>query len=376
MKIGSEVVSDTLDLFGTFQLGRRTLKNRVVMAPLTRARCRDLVPGPPQAEYYGQRASAGLIVSEGTPISEEGQGYINVPGIWTDAQEAGWRLVTDAVHAAGGVIFSQLWHVGRVSHASLQPDGGRPVSSTNRPAVDKRGQCYILDENGNEAFALPDTPRALRTDEMPRIVEDFANAARRADRAGFDGIELHGANGYLFEQFLNPVLNDRTDAYGGSLENRMRLLMDVVDAVTAVLGKDRVGVRLAPFNRQHDMAEYAENAETYLAVARALSKRGIVYLHMNDNWSTGKSVIPEQFLADMRAAFSGAIILAGGNTRERAERLIGAGLIDLAAFGQHFISNPDLVERMRNDWPLTPADRVTFYGGGAEGYTDYPTHTA
>lgn len=360
------------DLFAPFRFAGHELRNRFVMAPMTRARRPDYVPDAETALYYRQRASAGLIVSEGTPVSPEGQGYIHVPGIWSDEQVEGWRLVTDAIHEQGGAIFAQLWHVGRMSHSSLQPDGGAPVSSTTRPARDPKSMAYVLGEDGVPGFAKPSVPRALATEEVSRVVADFARAGRNAQSAGFDGIEVHAANGYLFEQFLNPVLNERTDRYGGSIENRVRLVLETVDALIGVLCKDRVGIRLAPFNRQFDMPVYDDGGETYLHLARELDKREIAYIHLNDNWAAGHSVIDEAFLREFRKAYRGTLILAGAMTLDRARHLVEEGLIDLPAFGQPFISNPDLVERLRQGAALAQPDRATYYGGGSEGYTDYP----
>ena len=343
------------------------------MAPMTRARRPDCIADAETARYYQQRASAGLIISEGTPVSEEGQGYIRVPGLWSAEQAAGWRLVTDAVHAKGGAIFAQLWHVGRVSHTLLQPGGQAPVSSTTTPVRDPKSKAFVTLPDGTDGFVEPSVPRALETGEVGRIVQDFAASARHADAAGFDGIEIHAANGYLFEQFLNPVLNDRTDRYGGAVENRARLVLETVDALVDVLGPGRVGIRLAPFNRQFDMPPY-DAAETYLYLARELAKRPLAYVHLNDNWALGASVITEDFLAAFRAAYPGTLILAGAMTKERAVALVGKGLIDLPAFGQPFIANPDLVARLEHGYPLATPDRATYYGGGAEGYTDYSSY--
>jgi 2,4-dienoyl-CoA reductase-like NADH-dependent reductase (Old Yellow Enzyme family) len=360
-------------LFDSYSMGNRVLANHITMAPMTRARNPDCIPDERTALYYRQRATAGLIVSEGTPVSPEGQGYIAVPGIWSAEQVAGWKKVTDAVHTEGGTIFAQIWHVGRMSHASLQPDGGAPVSASGKaPAKDPKNMAFVVLADGTPGFADPTPPRALSTEEVSRVANDFVKAAVNAVDAGFDGIEIHAANGYLFEQFINPLINDRTDCYGGSRENRVRFLLDTVDAIAAAIGAARVGVRLAPNNRQFDMPAYADNEATYLHIARELSRRGIVYVHLNDNHAHGVSVIGEPFLRDFRQAFSGTLILAGSMTKARAERLVEDGLIDLAAFGQPFISNPDLVARLRKDIALTPPDRATYYGGGAEGYTDYP----
>ena len=360
------------DLFQSYGFKGHRLSNRLVMAPMTRARRPDYVPNAETALYYSQRASAGLIVSEGTPVSPEGQGYINVPGIWSADQVAGWRLVTDAVHEEGGTIFAQLWHVGRMSHVSLQPDGRQPVSSTNKPAPDPKSMAFVFLEVGSTGFAEPSVPRPLETEEVARVVLDFVRGARNAVEAGFDGVELHSANGYLFEQFLNPILNDRTDRYGGSLENRARIVLETVDAMIAAIGADRVGIRLAPFNQQFDMPVYDDDGETYLYLGRELAKRGIAYVHLNDNWAAGRSVVGEDFLRRFREAFDGTIILAGAMTLERGRRLVDEGMIDLPAFGQPFIANPDLVERLRTGAPIATPDRATYYGGGSAGYIDYP----
>lgn len=360
-------------LFDTYSMKKRDLANHIAMAPMTRARNPDCVANELTALYYRQRATAGLIVSEGTPVSPEGQGYISVPGIWSAAQVAGWKKVTDAVHQEGGTIFAQIWHVGRMSHASLQPAGGAPVSSTDKaPAKDPKNMAFVHLPDGTPGFVDPTPPRPLSTEEVGRVTQDFVKAAINAVDAGFDGIEIHAANGYLFEQFINPLINDRTDRYGGSLGNRVRFLMETVDAIAAAIGADRVGVRLAPNNRQFDMPEYADNEATYLHIGKELSKRGIAYVHLNDNHAHGVSVVGEPFLRDFRQVFPGTLILAGSMTKARAERLVDEGVIDLAAFGQPFISNPDLVARLKTSAALAPPDRATYYGGGAEGYTDYP----
>ncbi|WP_025733645.1 alkene reductase [Carnimonas nigrificans] len=359
-------------LFAPYQMGNITLGNRFVMAPMTRARRPDYVANEETALYYRQRATAGLIVSEGTTISPEAQGNIDVPGIWTEEQIAGWRKVTEAVHQEGGKIFAQLWHVGRVSHTSLQPDGKAPVSASDIPATGK-GKPYVHREDGRAGFADASTPRPLATDEVARVVKDYAHAAHNAIKAGFDGVELHSANGYLLEQFLNPKINTRTDQYGGSLENRARFTLEVVDALIEAIGKARVGIRLSPFNQQFDMPPYAENADTYLYLAQELTKREVVYVHLNDNWAAGHSVISDDFVGKFRALYPGTLMLAGAQTLERAQRQVDEGLIDLPAFGQPFIANPDLVERFRQGAELNTPDRDTYYGGGTRGYTDYPT---
>lgn len=363
------------NLFQPLKFGAHTLRNRVAMAPMTRARNPGCVADAQTALYYRQRASAGLIVSEGTPVSPEGQGYIDVPGIWSAEQVAGWKLVTDAVHEEGGVMFAQLWHVGRMSHVSLQPDGGAPVSASNKPPAESPKSMAYVRIDGTPGFAHPSPPRALSTGEVERVVRDFVNAARNAVEAGFDGIEIHAANGYLFEQFFNPLINDRTDRYGGPLENRVRFLLETVDAVCRAIGAQRLGVRLAPNSRQFDMSEYPGNEAAYLHIARELARREIAYVHLNDNHALGASVLSDTFLRTFREAYAGTLILAGGLTRERAANLLQQGTIDLAAFGQPFISNPDLVARLAQNLPLAIPDRATYYGGDARGYTDYPFAT-
>ncbi|MGR9202308.1 alkene reductase [Rhizobium leguminosarum] len=362
-------------LFEPFDLSGLILKNRIVMAPMTRARRPNLIPDATTAEYYRQRAGAGLIVSEGTPVSQEARGYIGVPGIWSAEQVNGWRSVTRAVHDAGSAIYAQLWHVGRVSHTLLQPDGRAPVSSTNVPVRDAKTRAYVYLENGEKGFVEPSIPRPLETGEISRVIEDFVKAAQNAVAAGFDGVEIHAANGYLFEQFLNPVLNDRSDIYGGSTENRARLALETVDAIAAAIGSRRVGIRLAPFNRQFDMPAY-DATDTYLHLGRELAERDMSYVHLNDNHALGESIITKAFLAEFRSAFVGTVVLAGAMTKERANELVGEGLIDLPAFGRPFIANPDLVARLEKDIPLAIPDQATFYGGGEEGYTDYPPFDA
>lgn len=364
-----------IDLFQPYAFAGHRLGNRISMAPMTRARRPDYVANGETASYYRQRASAGLIISEGTPVSAEGQGYINVPGIWSPEQVAGWRLVTEAVHQEGSTIFAQLWHVGRMSHVSLQPNGGKPVSSTSKPARDPKSMAFVFLDDGSAGMVEPSVPRPLETGEVARVIEDFVRGARNARDAGFDGIELHAANGYLFEQFLNPVLNDRTDQYGGSVGNRTRIVLETVDAMIDAIGAERVGIRLAPFNQQFDMPVYDDGGETYLFLAGELAKRRIAYIHLNDNWAAGRSVIDDAFLRQFRDAFDGTLILAGAMTIDRAQRLVDDGLIDLPAFGQPFIANPDLVERLRRGAPLATSNRDTWYGGGSAGYTDYPALT-
>ncbi|MEA2954776.1 MAG: N-ethylmaleimide reductase [Alphaproteobacteria bacterium] len=365
------------DLFDSYDLSGLLLPNRIVMAPLTRARAKSDAADELIALYYAQRSTAGLIISEGTPISRQGQGYVFNPGIFLSDQIAGWRKVTRSAHSAGGRIFAQLWHVGRVSHFSIQ--GRQPVSATDRIA--RGAMAFGYDEQGQPSFLPVSSPYALTTTEVGRIVEDFAIAADNAVAAGFDGIELHAANGYLFEQFLNPLVNDRTDRYSADLmENRLRFTLEVVDAVNARIGSQRVGIRFSPFGQNSDMPPYPDAEQTYLQLGRELADRRIAYMHFMDQ--SGYRSMPARvsdkvhsLLRKLRPTFDkGALVLAGGQTPAKANELIASGTIDLAAFGQPFIANPDLVARLRNGWPLAEPERETYYGGGAEGYVDYPPY--
>ncbi|REE92666.1 alkene reductase [Cupriavidus plantarum] len=372
-------------LFKPFDLAGLTLSNRVVMAPLTRSRAPADVADERIALYYAQRATAGLIVSEGTPISREGQGYLFNPGIFTDAQIAGWRLTTNSVHAVGGHMFAQIWHVGRVSHPSIQEGGKLPVSPSSKQPVG--AQAFGYDTEGEPKLVAPPAPRQLATEEIHRIVAEFAQAADNAIAAGFDGVEIHGANGYLHEQFLNPLVNDRDDEFSArTMENRLRFTLAVIDAVVARIGASRVGIRISPYGQLFDMPLHPEIDATYTALAQEIGKRKLAYVHLMDQsgFIVGQTKIDSGAASGFQALLGKlksylpdtALILAGGMTRERAEQLIEDGLIDLAAFGASFISNPDLVARLENGWALTPADRSTFYGGGAEGYIDYAPYKA
>jgi N-ethylmaleimide reductase len=359
------MVANDSPLLQPFRLGVLTLPNRVVMAPLTRNRAThgSDVPNELAATYYRQRASAGLIVSEGTQISQQGQGYVWTPGMYSDAQIDGWRRATDAVHEAGGRIFAQLWHVGRISHVSLQPNGGAPVAPS---AIRASTRTFI--ESG---FAEVSEPRALETAEIPGIVADFAKAAANAKRAGFDGVELHGANGYLIDQFLRDGTNKRTDAYGGSVENRARFALEVVDAVAKVWPASRVGIRIAPVSPANDIAD-SNPAAIFGHLAAKLSERKIAYIHVVEGATQGDRNIAPFDWAALRRGFSGAYIANNGYTREMAIGALAADNVDLVAFGRPFIANPDLVERLRRGAELAAGDRATFFGGGAKGYTDYP----
>jgi 2,4-dienoyl-CoA reductase-like NADH-dependent reductase (Old Yellow Enzyme family) len=367
------------NLFSPINLSGLELPNRIFMPPLTRSRGPNDAATEQVALYYTQRATAGLIVSEGSPISQEGQGYFYNPGIFTPEQIAGWRLVTDSVHSVGGHMFVQLWHVGRISHTSIQANGAAPVSSTDKAA--DNAMAFGRDDNGNIGFVPSSKPRALETEEIARVVGDFVQAARNAMEAGFDGIELHAANGYLFDQFLNPFINDRTDRYSAkTVEGRLRFTLEVVDAVGAEIGINRIGIRLTPYGVIGSVPMFDDTEETFVALGKALGDRGIAYFHVMDqtgffNTPEGQKptsdAIKELLIKWRSVAPNTAIFLDGGMTKAKAEELILNGVIDMAGFGQAYIANPDLVARFRNNWPLNPADRATYYTGGAKGYIDY-----
>ncbi|GHB07577.1 alkene reductase [Salinicola rhizosphaerae] len=361
-------------LFDSYDLEGLKLKNRAVMAPMTRARAPGYVPTAEMVRYYGQRAGAGMIVTEGTPISREGNGFVDCPGLWNADQIAAWSKVTDRVHDQGGSIFTQIWHVGRMSHVSLQEDGKAPVSPTSLQA--ENSSAFGYDENGNAGFVPASKPHALTTAEVGRVIEDFAKAAENAVEAGFDGVEIHGANGYLVEQFINGAINDRSDQYGGdTTENRARFALEVVDACIARIGASRVGIRLSPFGRLHDLGDFDGEEETFLYLAKELGHRGIAFIHIMDQASRGAPAMPEGFLEQFRSSYDGTLILAGGLNLDKANALLDAGTIDLAAFGSPYVANPDLVERYRHGWPVAEPDMALYYGGDAHGYTDYPPYS-
>lgn len=354
-------------LFQPYVLGPLTLANRIVMAPLTRNRAgAGLVPNPLAAAYYAQRASAGLIITEATQISAQAQGYQDTPGIYTPDQIAGWREVTDAVHARGGRIFVQLWHVGRISHVDLQPGNAAPVSAS---AV--RAQTKTFVHNG---FVDVSEPRALGIDELPAIIDDFRQAAANAMVAGFDGVEIHGANGYLLEQFIKDGANQRTDAYGGSIENRARLLLEVTAAVAQEIGADRTGVRISPVSPANAIS-ISDPQPQYDYIVDQLSALRIVYLHVVEGATGGpRDVAPFDF-DGLRRRFAGTYMANNGYDLDLANAHLAEGKADLFAFGRAFISNPDLVERLKTGAPLNALNPATLYGGGAEGYIDYPALT-
>ena len=350
-------------LFQPFTLGDLHLPNRVLMAPMTRSRAgAGNVATPLTATYYAQRASAGLIISEATQVAPEGQGYISTPGIYSPEQEAGWRVVTDAVHAAGGRIYAQLWHVGRISHTSFQPGGAAPVAPS---AITAPGQSYTAE--GPQPFS---EPRALETEEIAGVVAQYAHGAKVAIAAGFDGVELHAANGYLIDQFLRDGTNHRTDRYGGSIPNRLRFLQEVVEAVAEFVPRDRIGVRLSPGGTFNGMSD-SDPEPLFIAAAAALTEQKVGYLHLIDAVA-GMMAGPRRYAAALRPHFPGPLILNGGFTTETAEEALRSGLADLIAFGVPFLANPDLPRRLALGAPLNPPDFSTFYSGGEKGYADYP----
>jgi len=364
-------------LFSPLQVGPYRLNHRVVMAPLTRMRAErpSLAPRPLNAEYYGQRATpGGLIIAEASPVMATGHGSPGTPGIYSEQQIKGWRGVVDAVHAKGGLIFLQLWHVGRVSHSSFQPGGVLPVAPS---AVPISAPLKTMTADGKPAPY--ETPRALETSEIAGVVDSFRQAARNALRAGFDGVEIHGANGYLIEQFLQSHTNLRTDRYGGSIANRTRFLMEITQAVIDVWGVERVGVRLSPYGVANDSGE-ADPMPLYTHVIESLDPLGLAYLHFVEPRSSGagRAEVNHQNVPSamvlFRPIWSGVLISAGGFTGETAEAAIAAGHADAIAFGRIFISNPDLPRRLKHGFPLTPYNRATFYGGEEAGYTDYSAY--
>jgi N-ethylmaleimide reductase len=362
-------------LFDPVQAGDLRLANRIVMAPLTRNRAPDAIPTPLMTEYYTQRATAGLIITEATAISHQAQGYADVPGLYGTEQLDGWKRITEAVHDAGGKIVVQLWHVGRVSHSDLQPGGGKPVAPSAITAKTKT----VLIKDGVPTFVATSEPRALDAAELPDIVHTYQAAARNAvETAGFDGVEIHAANGYLLDQFLKSGSNQRTDDYGGSLKNRARLLLEVVRAVTGAIGGGRTGIRLSPVTPANDAFD-ADPQPLFDYVVKQLAKLNLAYIHIIEGATGGARALPDRPFdyAELKAAYraaggKGAWMVNNGYYRALAEQAVIDGSADLVAFGKPFIANPDLVERLRLNTPLNTPDAATFYGGGAKGYTDYP----
>ncbi|SEM41949.1 N-ethylmaleimide reductase [Variovorax sp. YR750] len=346
------------------------LANRTVMAPMTRSRAVNAnTPNTLMAEYYGQRASAGLLITEGTSPSPNGLGYARIPGLFNEVHVRGWKVVTDAVHAKGGKIFVQLMHTGRVSHTANLPAGAEVLGPTASPCP---GDMHT-DSQGMQPHSAP---RAMTAIDIARAVDEYANAARLAIEAGFDGVELHAANGYLIEQFLNANVNQRTDAYGAGIEGRNRFALEVASATAAVIGAQRVGIRLSPYGVFNSTGAFPEVEAQYLALTEKLSKLGLQYVHLLDHSAMGAPPVPAELKAQLRTAFQGLFILAGGFDRAKAESALEAGQADLIAFARSFLANPDLVERMRNDTALNVIDTATFYTPGPRGYTDYPVLVA
>jgi N-ethylmaleimide reductase len=353
-------------LFEPFMLGPIALPNRLVMAPLTRNRAipPGMAPSPLAADYYGQRASAGLLITEASQVSQQGQGYQDTPGIYSKEQVEGWRKVTDRVHERGGRIFIQIWHVGRISHTSLQAGGGKPVAPS---AIRAKGKTFV-----NGTFADVSEPRALELSEIPGIIDDFKRGAVNALAAGFDGVEIHGANGYLLDQFAKDGTNKRTDAYGGGIENRAKLLLEVSKAVAAEAGAERTGIRISPVTPANDVSD-SNPQPLFDYIVDGLEALKLTYIHVIEG-ATGRprDIAPFDY-ASLRKRFKRAYMANNGYDFELAEKQLAANAADLIAFGKPFISNPDLVERLKTGAPLNEWDKATFYGGGARGYTDYPT---
>lgn len=355
-----------MKLFEKAQLGAITLKNRIVMSPMTRSRAVGNIPNDLMAEYYAQRATAGLIITEGTSPSPNGLGYSRIPGIFSDEQVEGWKKITSAVHEKGGKIIVQLMHTGRISHGLNLPEGAEVLAPS---AVKPAGQMWT-DSAQMQDFP---TPRALTAEELVSTKAEFVKAAKNAITAGFDGIELHGANGYLLEQFLSPISNVRTDQYGGSIENRARFVLEVVADTAAAIGADKAGIRLSPYGVASDMPHYPEIDETYAYLASELSKLNLLYIHIADHSAMGAPEVPISIKQTIRNTFKNSFITAGGYTKETAEADLQSGLGDLVGFGRPFINNPDLVDRFVNDYELSAdLDMNTFYTADEKGYTDYP----
>jgi len=363
-------------LFTPYRLGNIELQNRVVMAPMTRNRANnpDFAPNDIMVEYYRQRASAGLIITEGIPVSDQGRGYAFTSGVYSDAQAAGWKKVTQAVHQAGGRIYAQIWHCGRINHSSLRADRSPPVGPSSITAQAKTMGLNL--ETGAPAFLPCEPPHALTIPEIKAVVADFVLNAKNAIAAGFDGVEIHGANGYLLDEFRCPFINDRQDEYGGSLENRCRLHLEIAQAVSDAVGAERVAMRLSPYGAANDMKPDPDPIATYGYLARECEKIGLAYLHFYDQGMTWIHEAGHPLLKTLRESFSRALILCGGFDGDKAEAALAAGSGDLIAFGKPYVSNPDLVTRLQTAVELAAWNTKTFYGGGAAGYTDYPALVA
>ena len=357
-------------LLSPYKLGSIELKNRIVMAPMTRSRAIGNIPNKLMAKYYRQRAGAGLIITEGTSPSPNGLGYSRIPGIYREAQVEGWKKITDAEHSKGGKIFVQLMHTGRISRSENMPEDAVIIAPS---AVKPAGQMWT-DANGLQDFPIP---KEMTIQEIKQTKQEYIFAATNAMKARFDGIELHGANGYLIEQFLSPVSNKRKDNYGDSIENRCRFLLEIAEDVIKAIGKDKVGLRLSPYGVASDMPSYPEIEDTYKYLAVKLNVIGILYIHIVDHSAMGAPEVPLEIKKAIRERFEHTIILSGGYTMERAENELENGIANLIAFGRPFINHPDLVERFANDWLLSKdLDMNTFYSPGGKGYTDYPIYKA
>jgi N-ethylmaleimide reductase len=352
-------------LFTPYTLGALTLLNRMVMAPMTRSRATDNIPNALMMEYYSQRATAGLIITEGTSPSPNGLGYPRIPGIFSPAQVDGWKCITDAVHAGGAKMFVQIMHCGRIAHPLNLPAGAHVLAPS---AVAAAGEMYT-DAEGMKPHPVP---RAMTLADIQNTIEEYVQSAKNAVTAGFDGIELHGANGYLLEQFIRPNTNQRTDSYGGTIENRARFVLEVADAVIGAIGKDKVGIRLSPFGVYNDMPLYDSMEADYTYLAQQLNARGLVHIHLVDHSSMGAPPVPDVMKATFRKLFKRTLILSGGYDAKRAESDLAAGKCDLIAVGRPFLANPDLVTRWSTGAAINAPDMATFYTPGPKGYTDYP----
>lgn len=355
-------------LLSTYRLGHLDLKNRIVMCPMTRSRAIGNIPNMLMKEYYEQRAGAGLIVTEGTAPSPNALGYSRIPGIFSEEQVAGWKKITDAVHGKDGKIFVQLMHTGRISHKDNMPENAKIIAPS---AIKPAGQMWT-DAHGLQDFPVP---KEMNSDEIKLTKQEYIAASTNSIKAGFDGVELHGANGYLLEQFLSPVSNTRNDMYGGSIENRSRFLLETIWGVMEAIGKEKVGIRLSPYGVASDMPHYPEIDNTYKYLVQELNNYKILYIHLVDHSGMGAPEVPIEMKNAIAQQFEPTLIFSGGYTKEIAESELEGGLADLIAFGRPFINNPDLVERFVNDWPLsTNLDMATFYTPGKHGYTDYPEY--
>lgn len=355
-------------LFSNYKLGDIELRNRVVMAPMTRSRAAGNIPNDLMAEYYRQRSGAGLIITEGVSPSPNGLGYARIPGIFSETQVEGWKRITSAIHKKGSKVFIQFMHTGRVGHPLNLPEGARIIGpSAVKPVRQIWTDSKQLQDNP--------VPEEMTDDDISHTIKEFADSAINSIEAGFDGVELHGANGYLLEQFISPFTNKKTDSYGGNIENRCRFVLEVVKSVVESIGKNKTGIRLSPYGVANDMPVYPEIDATYKYLAEQLNSSGIAYIHLIDNSAMGTPPVPIDLKKGIRRIFKNTVILAGGYNMDKAEADLKSGLSDLIAFGKLFINNPDLAERFKNDWPLSQnPDTSTFYIGGEKGYTDYPTY--